>query len=303
MRLIWTAASIVCAGVLVAFLVGIVDLHALLYWAAGIQRDFQNAMAASLRAIRAGDPAALIGLCGLTFGYGFVHAIGPGHGKFLLGAAAISSDATLWKMSYLTLASSLGQSLSAILLVLGGIRLFSLTSASLIDTTEHLLAPASFAAIGMIGGVLALRGVRTIWRMLSISEPVAVTCENHGTHLCSCGHRHAPSPQEIDGLTTWREMAALVVSIAIRPCTGALFLLVIAWRLQILSAGIAATVTMGLGTAAFNLLVTWTGMGARLLFLTLGKHASGAALLSPIAQLTAGLLVATISLATLRTYF
>lgn len=301
MRLIWTTAIVFCAILFVVLLIRTLDLTSVIYRAAALQRDFQNAMATSLRAIRAGDSAAMIALCGLTFGYGFVHALGPGHGKLVLGAAALSNGATLRRMALLTLASSLGQSLMAIILVLGGIRLFMLTSAPLIDATERLLAPVSFAAMGLIGCVLAWRGGRRLWRALSQSEYDQNTCAEHGAHPCSCGHRHAPSLQEVDGLSTWREMAALVISVAIRPCTGALFLLVIAWRLQILPVGIAATFTMGLGTATFNLLVAGTGSGARLLLAMVGTYGSRAALLPPIAQLTAGFLVVAASFAALLT--
>ena len=55
----------------------------------------------------------------------------------------------------------------------------------------------------------------------------------------------------------------LVGSIAIRPCTGALFVLVIALRFDVFWTGALAVVTMGLGTAAFNLLVAWSGVAAR----------------------------------------
>lgn len=301
--MIQVAAVVLGAGMLVALLIRTVEPGALLYWAAGVQRDVQNAMAASLRAIHAGNPMALFTLCGLTFGYGFVHAIGPGHGKLLLGAAAISNRATFRRMCGLTLASSLGQSLTAILLVLGGIQFFSLTSASLIRTTEQFLAPASFAAIGLIGCILALRGIRAIWQVGPESRFRAGGCAEHGTYHCSCGHRHAPLMHEVSELRTYREMAALVTGIAIRPCTGALFLLVIAWRLQILPAGIIATLAMGLGTATFNLLITWSSTGARLLLTIVGTHGSRSALLLPAAQLTAGLMVATVALTTLWTYF
>ncbi|NDK34987.1 hypothetical protein [Rhodovulum sulfidophilum] len=49
-----------------------------------------------------------------------------------------------------------------------------------------------------------------------------------------------------------REAAALILSIAIRPCTGALVLLTIAFGLRIPLAGILATLAMGAGTAALN---------------------------------------------------
>ncbi|QCO56066.1 hypothetical protein EOK75_10175 [Pseudorhodobacter turbinis] len=295
MRLIHLALVLAGALVLAVLLMQVFDFTAVMRWAAQMQRDFQNAMAVSLRAIRAGDAAALLTLCGLTFGYGFVHAIGPGHGKFLLGAAAVSSRATIWRMAFLTLVSSLAQSLAAVLLVTGGIQLVSLTSASLIDITERLLAPISYGIIGLIGALLAVRGARAVWG-------VAYVEHDHGPEGCSCGHKHGPSMQEVDQAMTWREMLALIASIAIRPCTGALFLLVIAWRLQILPAGILATFAMGLGTAAFNMTVVGSGVGARVILSALGTRRGGGALFLPIAQITAGLLVAIVSIGMLRPY-
>lgn len=218
-----------------------------LAWAATAQRGFQEAMARALRAIQAGEPGAVWALCTATAAYGFVHALGPGHGKVLLGGAAFASGATLKRMTALTVISSLAQSLSAIALVGALALLLGLGSRQLGGLADQWLAPASSIAIGAVGLYLIYRGWR-LWRA--------------DTAKC-CGHAHGPSLEDTASLTSHRETLALVASIALRPCTGALFVLAIALRFDVFWVGCLAVLTMGLGTAAFNLLVAWSGVAAR----------------------------------------
>jgi ABC-type nickel/cobalt efflux system permease component RcnA len=294
-------------AVLLAFAaIWLLEPQALLAWAAGVQREVQNAMAGSLRALRAGEATALLGLCGLTFTYGFVHAIGPGHGKFLLGATALSNRATLRRLAGLTLAASLAQAATAIALVLVGAGLVSLTSSALVALTDELLAPASYAAVGLIGAYIAARGARGLWRALAPAGPHDDPHEGHDHHAhgpdCGCGHSHGPSPDQVREEMSLREMAALVASIGLRPCTGALFLLVIAWGLGMLAAGMLATVAMSLGTAAFNLIVAGSGLGASAAVALLGSGRQVSPFLSPVMQLSAGMIVVAASAGMLLLY-
>jgi nickel/cobalt exporter len=309
MRLLRFLLILAVAVLTVGALARLFDLSSVMVWASGVQRDVQNAMAGSLRAIRAGDPRAMLGLCALTFAYGFVHAVGPGHGKFLIGGTALANRATLRRLSALTLAASLAQSLTAVVLVLIGTGLLSLTSSYLVDMTEDILAPASYAAIGLIGGYLALRGGRSLWRALAPAVVPPVPSDRHHHQLghahddaCGCGHAHGPTPDQVREQMGLREMAALVASIALRPCTGALFLLVIAWGLGLLPAGILATFAMGLGTASFNVIVAGSGAGAHAMMSVLGGGSRLSPLVSPVAQLSAGLIVVAASAGMLVLY-
>nr|WP_171180080.1 hypothetical protein [Ruegeria sp. HKCCD8929] len=259
-------------------------------WAAQEQRDFQNAMARALRAIRAGDAWAIWALCSATAAYGFVHALGPGHGQVLLGGTALASGATLRRMIVLTLASSLAQAGVAIFLV-GGVALaLGWATRDLVGMTEAWLAPASAIAISAIGVLLIVRGVRGWPRQERV---------RHGRHVshCGCGHAHGPTVSEVQSLNSTREALALIGSVAVRPCTGALFVLVIALRMDVFLVGCLAVLTMSLGTAAFNLIVAGSGVAARRLTsfklegkrlkqFSAGLHIVGGAL---IAILSAGL--------------
>lgn len=262
-------------------------------WALGQQRGFQNTMARALRGIQANDPVAIWTLCTATAAYGFFHALGPGHGKILLGGAALASGATLKRLSVLTVLSSLAQAATAILLVGGLVFVVKMSSGDLATFTETWLAPLSYGAIAAIGAVLVFRGLR-MWSKISTKH------HHHHDHDHSCcGHAHGPSVTEVTTLTSTRDAIALIASIAVRPCTGALFVLVIAERFDSFFAGCLAVVTMGLGTAAFNLLVATSGVAARRLA---GLGAVGGKRLeatSAVLHALGGLAIVTLSLAML----
>ncbi|MCL3880914.1 hypothetical protein [Marivita sp. GX14005] len=215
-------------------------------WAAEGQRAAQSGMARGLRALRANEPGALLALMAVCFGYGFFHAVGPGHGKILIGGYGLARRAPLARLSALAVLSSLAQSVTAILLVYGGIWLFGLGREAMVGATEDWFAPLSYAAIGAIGIWLALRGAGRLWRTRA-SHALADTC-------ASCGHAHGPTPEDAEQVRSFRDAALLIGAIAIRPCTGALFLLILAVRMQIELAGILGTLAMGLGTASVTLI-------------------------------------------------
>ncbi len=233
-------------------------------WALEGQRAAQEAMAAALRRLRAGDPAAVFGLMSICFGYGFFHAAGPGHGKLLIGGYGAARAVGAWRLSGVALASSLAQGLTAVALVGVGLWLVGWSREQMTESADRLFAPLSFAAIALVGLWLAVRGARGLWR----ARRAAGHTHDHdhtgeGQTCSTCGHAHGPDPEALAQATSPREVAALIAAIAIRPCTGALFLLILTAQLGVFWAGVAGTVAMSLGTASVTVAVALASVGLR----------------------------------------
>ena len=265
-------------------------------FAAGEQRDFQNQIARTLRALRSGDAGALTLLLTLCFAYGFFHAVGPGHGKVLIGGYGLGRQVPWMRLSLISLVSSLGQAVTATLLVYAGVLVFNLSRTQMVGAAEDYMAPFSYAAIGAIGVWLTVRALRKF-----LHRHQAATHDHaHHPHgedgTCSeCGHKHGPSMEEVENASSLRDALILIAGIAIRPCTGALFVLIITWQMGIAMAGIAGAFAMALGTAVVTI-----GVGVAAVTMRAGVIGSFASSrvttqIVPAIELIAGLLVLVIA--------
>jgi len=73
--------------------------------------------------------------------------------------------------------------------------------------------------------------------------------EQGHVHDEHCGHCHGPVPSELGGAGGWRRGFSAIFAVGVRPCSGAILVLVFALAQGLFWAGVAATFVMGLGTA------------------------------------------------------
>lgn len=270
-------------------------------WAATLQAQTQTQMANALRALHAGDGGALFGLWSLCFVYGLAHAMGPGHGKFVLGAYGAARDVGTARMASIAMAASLAQGAMAVALVGFGFALLGVTRAQISELADGVMTQAGLWAMLALGVWLCWRGGRGIWRHDKGHAPHQHADHSHddahATPCATCGHAHGPSPQAVAAAATPREVAALIGAIALRPCSGAIFVLVLTWRMGLIWQGLGAVVAMAIGTGLVTGGVALLAGGAR-------KGAVGwlgrLGPVAPVLEFSAGVLVVALVGAALR---
>lgn len=281
----------------------------LLWWAGGLallareaaeaQRAVQGQLAGAVRAIKMGAPGAWAALLALCFGYGVVHAAGPGHGKFLIGGYGVARRVRLLPLAGIALAASLAQAVVAVALVYAGLMALGWTRERMVGLAEGVMTAASWAAIAAIGLWLVWRGGRGLWRQAQQTHHHHDHHDHDHHHDETCGHAHGPTLAQVAEVAGWRDTAALIAGVAIRPCSGALFLLILTFQLGIGAAGVAGAFAMGAGVAvvtmAVALLAVWSREGA---LASLGEARIWRAL--PVLELAAGAVIAILAFGLMR---
>lgn len=310
-RLIWIPALLALAAVV--WLFGMGGAARVAAMAAEGQREVQNAMAGALRALRAGEPGAIMSLWALCFGYGFFHAAGPGHGKIVIGGYGLGRRVPMLRLGGLAIASSLAQAASAVVLVYVGILVLGWsreTLQGLADTGFDTLSNVLIAGIGLW---LLWRGLRSLWRQRVAPEAIATEGEIDSLHglgqvmpdhaptgggeVCeTCGHAHGPTLAQVENVRSWRDAAMVIGAVAARPCTGALFLLVLTWRLDLVWAGIVGAFVMALGTATVTLAVAVASVSMRESALMQAASGAGTLRLLSLLEVLAGAAILAIAL-------
>ncbi|HDR1189084.1 TPA: zinc transporter permease subunit ZevB [Pasteurella multocida] len=231
------------------------------------QRDINQLMSDYLHQIQTDKTHAGMWLIAISFLYGVFHAIGPGHGKFII-ATYLSTHQTQLKTSMkLTFLSSLVQGGVAVCLTSFVVVILNLSSAyfKLSQLWLERVAFLLLLCLGITwcyqsGRKLYLDYVKTrqnsplkIYTLQFDHSPIKIgqpRVEQTHTHplACGCGHQHAPNPSQLTQARDWKSQLLVIFSIGMRPCSGAIFILFLAYMLDLYFWGIIATFAMAVGT-------------------------------------------------------
>jgi ABC-type nickel/cobalt efflux system permease component RcnA len=233
-------------------------------WVMDKQRSFYGAMSLSIRQMKSQSPfAAALTLMLLSFGYGVFHAAGPGHGKAVISAWLLATENELRRGILIAFMSAVVQALTAIVIV-SALLVFVTAVGTTARDVAGFLESASYALITMMGAYL----IWTAFRPHQHAEAApradgqdlqrdAHDHHDHGHHHahdhvdphCDCGHAHVPEATQVKGEWSLAKAVSLAFAVGIRPCSGALLVLIFANTLGLYWAGITSTFVMALGTA------------------------------------------------------
>jgi nickel/cobalt exporter len=296
------------------------------------QAEFYRMMSGAIRAAKA-DGSAAWTLLGISFAYGIFHAAGPGHGKAVISSYMVANDET-WKRGVaLSFASAILQAFTAIAIVGIAAVLLGATAKAMGDTVR-VIEIVSYALIVLIGlRLLWVKGrafLKLLWPAQADHAHHDHTHHDHGHHhhdhahghghhhdhdhghshahhdhdhdhgdeAHAWGHAHAPEPSELKGRDWWKRGLAAIVAVGLRPCSGAIIVLVFALAQGLFWIGVASTFAMGLGTFITVAMIATLAVGARGLAGRWAKAKPGAGMLL-LRGLEAGAAVVIISFGTL----
>lgn len=278
-------------------------------WILQKQAEFYRMLSGLIRASKA-DGRAAYTLLGISFLYGIFHAAGPGHGKAVISSYLVANNETWRRGIVLSFASAILQAFTAIAIV--GIAAAMLgATAKAMGNTVRVIEIVSYALIVLIGLRLLWVKGRAFLRLLR-GEKGAHHAHNHHDHgrghhhhhhhhdhhhdhahahdhhhhdhdhedeASAWGHAHAPEPEELTGKHWLRRGLSAIVAVGLRPCSGAIIVLVFSLAQGLFWIGVASTFLMGLGTAITVALIATLAVGARGLAGRLAKSKPGAGML------------------------
>ncbi|MFY1027633.1 zinc transporter permease subunit ZevB [Actinobacillus seminis] len=250
------------------------------------QREFNQLIGGCLRAIKQQPMQAGTLLIGICFLYGIFHAVGPGHGKFVIASYLATHQSKLKAGMALSLLSSLMQGVVAVVATSIAVLVLQLSSAYF-KLSQLWMERVAFGLILLLGlqwvyqSSVALckqwQPAKTALQVNRIHfaessdfmKPSAVkktpVFHRHSEH-CGCGHRHLPDASQLEQANNLKSKFLVILSIGMRPCSGAIFVLFLAYMLNLYWWGILATMMMALGTglmlSGFALMVQYARSSA-----------------------------------------
>lgn len=159
-----------------------------------------------------------------SFFYGVLHALGPGHGKSLVGAYFLSENRSISKAASISAMIGLVHTFSAFIMTLVVYYLFSVLFSNFFLDVEQITAKISAIIIISIALYMIVKKIKHN------------TQHKHGNHSCGCG---ACKSKTTD--------LGVIISAGIVPCPGTVTIFLFTFGLGIVFVGFLSAIAMSIG--------------------------------------------------------
>jgi nickel/cobalt transporter (NicO) family protein len=202
------------------------------------QRELRSAMASRAKEIKENPlGSAFWSFLFLAFGYGAVHALGPGHGKCFAVAYFASRPARLRQAVFLGGLMPAFHVASAVAIVLGLFFLFDAATLGGVQERSLLLQRISYLLLTLLGLFLVLKAVLDIFRS-----------------------RDRESREECADA---KSMLGLALAVGLVPCPATAIVLIFCISQDLLITGLAASLAIGLGMGLTTTMISAAAMYSR----------------------------------------
>ena len=212
------------------------------------QREVNQQMSGLLKAVAENPTKAGGALLAFSFIYGVLHALGPGHGKIVITTWLATHPSKLKSSIGLTLASSLLQGGVAIALVVVVLSLLQLPARQL-HMSSFWLEKGSYALVGVLGLILCWRALKKLRALLRKPKFKSFTPHHVHHEHGGCGHRQLPTQEQLQNSEDWRARLMIVLSMGMRPCSGAIMVLLFSKVTGVFGWGMLSALAMAAGTS------------------------------------------------------
>ena len=126
-------------------------LGGLFAWVFDKQQSLQRSLAMSVKSLKTDNPlGGALTLALLSFVYGVLHAVGPGHGKTIISSYVVANEETVRRGVIISFIAAGLQALTAVILV--GVLLIALGATGLqVNAWSNQLESISYAMIALVG--------------------------------------------------------------------------------------------------------------------------------------------------------
>ncbi len=247
-------------------------------------QSFSKKVKEYLVKIENGDDYALFILLGISFIYGIIHALGPGHGKSLAFSYFASNKSSYFKAFWISQASAFVHIIGALILVMVSVFILQSMLNNFVNDSVEILTKVS--AIMII-----LLAIYILYNKLKNKSCACSSCCSTNTNVNPTWSVSKPNTSTNLKPNFMKKDLYFVLTAGLIPCPGTVVLFIYAFILKTYFAVILASIFISLGMGIVIFVSSFLGVSVHNLSERSHKITNALEILAPIVMFILGILL------------